>query len=199
MNYMFRVLISITLLLSTSPAHAEDSELTKAGYISDNLSIFMHAGPGTNYKITGTINAGSPVSITGKNTNDYAEIVDAKNRTAWVEAKYITETAGLRVTVAELNNQLTSNTDFTQQLDGEVNELKGTISNLEQQNKLLSQDAEKLNKALAETSSKLKGQDTDIQKQWFFAGAVVLGFGLILGLILPKFFSRRRGSMNNWQ
>jgi SH3 domain protein len=198
MNHLFRVFIYFSLILLAPLTYAEDSKTSKNGYITDNLSIFMHAGPGTNYKIVGSINAGSQIDITGNNTNDYAEIIDEKKRTAWVESKYISETAGLRSTVTELNDKVNKATDFTQQLDGEVNELKNIITNLEQQNNLLTKDAKKLNKALAETSSKLIGQDTDIQKQWFFNGAVVLGIGLILGLILPRIFTRRRGNMDSW-
>lgn len=195
MKYLFSLFFSFSLITLTSFAQAEES----TGYISDDLSIFMHAGPGTNYKIYGTITAGSQVKVTGNNEKDYSEIIDDKNRTGWVETKYITQTPGLRFTVEELNSQVSNATSFTQQLDGEVNQLKSTIADLEQQNTLLNKDAEKLNKALAETTSQLKDQDTNIKKQWFFNGAIVLGFGLILGLILPKFFSRRREGMGSWK
>ncbi|GAA0810501.1 TIGR04211 family SH3 domain-containing protein [Colwellia sp. D2M02] len=199
MKYLFSLFISFSLITFTSLAQAEESSAPSTGYISDDLSIFMHAGPGTNYKIYGTITAGAQITITGNSAKDYSEIVDEKNRTAWVESKYITTTPGLRFTVEELNNQVNNATSFTQQLDGEVNQLKSTIADLEQQNTLLTKDAEKLNKALADTSSKLKDQDTNIKKQWFFNGAIVLGFGLVLGLILPKFFTRRREGMGSWK
>jgi SH3 domain protein len=199
MNHFFRVFISFSIIILAPFTYAEDSPALKNGYISDNLSIFMHAGPGTNYKIIGSINAGSTISITGNSTDNYAEIIDEKKRTAWVQAKHINNLPGLRFNLEELTNQLSNATDYTQQLDGEVNELKSTIINLEKQNKLLSKDADNLNKALAETSSQLKDQDTNIQKQWFFNGAIVLGLGVILGLILPKFFVRRRGKMDSWQ
>jgi SH3 domain protein len=45
----------------------------------------------------------------------------------------------------------------------------------------------------------LKDQDTNIKKEWFFNGAIVLVIGLLLGLILPRLAARRKGSMDNWK
>jgi len=97
------------------------------GYISDDLTIFMHAGAGTNYRILGTITAGTQIQITGKSSNDYSEIIDDKDRTAWVETKYITSQAGLRYVVADLNSKLANTSDYTAQLDGKMNELKSAV------------------------------------------------------------------------
>ncbi len=170
----------------------------KQGYISDELFIYMHAGPGTNYRILGTIIAGSDIKITGSEDNGYSEIIDDKDRATWVETKYVTTQAGLRFVVADLNKKLAASTDFSSQLDGEVNELKSTVNTLTQDKKKLTAELAQLTETLAKTRTKIKGQDLDIQKKWFFNGAMVLGVGLILGLILPRVFARRRGSMDNW-
>lgn len=169
----------------------------KQGYISDDLSIFMHAGPGTNYRILGTINAGAEIQTTGKSSNDYSEIVTDKNRLTWVESKYLTSQPGLRFVVDELNNKLLSANQYTIQLDGQINELKSTIELLQQEKEKLQNENTQIQLSLQKTQSQVKDQDTNIKKQWFFNGAIVLGIGLILGLILPKFFTRRR-SMDNW-
>lgn len=168
-------------------------------YISDDLSIFMHAGPGTNYRILGTINAGSQIQTTGKSSNDYSEIIDDKNRITWVESKFITRQPGLRFVVADLNGKLASGSDYTAQLDGEVNKLKSTIALINEDKDKLQTEFTKIQQQLKKTQSKVKDQDTNIKKQWFFNGAIVLGVGLILGLILPKIFARRRSSMGSWE
>ena len=93
---------------------------------------------------------------------------------------------------------MAASTDFSSQLDGEVNELKSTVNTLTQDKKKLTAELAQLTETLAKTRTKIKGQDLDIQKKWFFNGAMVLGVGLILGLILPRVFARRRGSMDNW-
>ena len=173
-------------------------QANKKGFISDDLTIFMHSGPGTNYRILGTITAGSEIEITGKASNEYTEIIDEKKRNTWVESKYVTRQPGLRFVVADLNGKLASASDYNTQLDAELNELKSSINSISNENDKLTSDLKKSNQELKQVQSKLKDQDTNIKKQWFFNGAIVLGVGLILGLILPKFFTRRRTSMDNW-
>ena len=100
---------------------SSQAQETQQGYISDDLFIYMHAGPGTNYRILGTINAGAQIQITGKSSNEYSEIVDDKQRISWVESKYVTNQQGLRFIVAELNSKLASGNAYSTQLDGEIN------------------------------------------------------------------------------
>ena len=184
------------IFIAAFSAHAEESQ---QGYISDDLTIFMHAGPGTNYRILGTINAGTQIQITGKSSNDYSEIIDDKNRKTWVESKHLTDQPGLRFVVADLNGKLATSGDYSAQLDGEVNEFKSTINKISKEKEKLQLELKQVQQQLENTQEKVDDQDTNIKKQWFFYGATVLGIGLFLGLILPKFFTRRRSSMDSWE
>jgi SH3 domain protein len=158
----------------------------------------MHTGPGTNYRILGTINAGSEIKITGKSEKGYSEIIDNKNRNTWIETKYLTTKPGLRFVVAELNGKIASSSDYTNQLDGEVNQLRSSVEILtKEKNKLLTQ-LKQVERQLKTTTSKVKDQDTKILTQRFYNGAIVLSVGLLLGLILPRFFARRKSSMESW-
>jgi len=191
--------IFLSVIFAVQPQAVQAQKSTQA-FISDELSIFMHAGPGTNYRILGTINAGTKIKRTGKSEKNYSEIIDDKNRITWVESKYITNQASLRFVVADLNGKLASGSDYSAQLDGEINELKNTVEALSQEKSALQTKFTQVQKQLNITQTKVKDQDTNIKKQWFFNGAIVLGIGLILGLILPRFFTRRRssGNMDNW-
>ena len=200
MNNVINVIAFLAITLSSllfSSAQAAENNY-KQGYISDELFIYMHAGPGTNYRILGTVIAGSEVKITGTEDNGYSEIIDDKNRATWVESKYVTPKAGLRFVVAELNRKIATSSDFSSQLDGEVNGLNSQVTLLTNDKKKLMAELKQLTTTLAETRTKIKDQDTNIKKQWFFNGALVLVIGLILGLILPRFFTRRRGAMESW-
>ena len=200
MNNVINVIAFLAITLASSlfiPAQAADSNYNQ-GYISDELFIYMHTGPGKKFRILGTINAGSKVQITGSVDGGYSEIIDNKDRTAWVESKYVTTQPGLRFVVAELNGKIATSSDYSSQLDGEVNELKSKVNLLTNDKKKLSAELQKLTATLEKTQTKIKDQDTNIKKQWFFNGALVLGVGLILGLILPRLFARRRGSMDSW-
>lgn len=173
-------------------------EVPKNGYISDDLFIYMHAGPGTNYRILGIVTAGDAIKVTGKSEKGYSEIIDSKNRKTWVENKYVSLKPSIRVAMKNLQNELTQSKNFLNENDGQVNELKSELDATTAQNKELVTKLDAINKTLAQTQSKVKDQDTNIKKQWFFNGAIVLALGLLLGLLLPKFFSPKRSGMSSW-
>ena len=188
------------LLCAVISAQAQETRSSKnqQGFISDDLSIYMHTGPGTNYRILGTIIAGTEIKITGKSEKGYSEIIDDKSRNTWIETKYLSTKPGLRFVVDELNGKIANSSNYTNQLDGEVNELRSSVEILtKDKNKLLTQ-LKQVERQLKITTSKVKDQDTKILTQRFYNGAIVLSVGLLLGLILPRFFARRKSSMDSW-
>jgi len=193
--FSFAILLCAVL---TVQAQESSSSKNKQGFITDDLSIYMHTGPGTNYRILGTINAGSEIKTTGKSDKGYSEIIDNKNRNTWIETKYLTTKPGLRFVVAELNEKIVNSSDYTNQLDGEVNQLRSSVEILTKDNKKLLTQLKQVEQQLKTTLSKVKDQDTKILTQRFYNGAIVLGVGLLLGLILPRLFARRKSSMENW-
>ena len=199
MKILKGLLVGLALSLSF-PLLAEDAPSNLAsGYISDDLFIYMHSGAGNNYRILGSINSGTEVKVTGNNENDYTEIVDDKNRNVWVESKYVSPKPGLRFVIAELNEKLANTTSNTDSMSEELSNAKNTIEKLNNEKSTLNNEIIQLNKDLIATSSKLKDQDTNIKKEWFFNGAIVLVIGLLLGLVIPRLVSRKKGSMDNWK
>jgi len=191
--------VSLALSL-TFPLLAEETAANFAsGYISDDLFIYVHSGAGNNYRILGSINSGTEVKVTGKELNNYSEIIDEKNRTVWVETKYVSLKPGLRFVIAELNEKLANTTSNTDSMSVELAEAKNTIEKLNSEKSQLNNEISQLNKTLFTTQSKLKDQDTNIKKEWFYNGAIVLVIGLVLGLIIPRLGGRRKGSMDNWK
>eukprot|EP00487_Bulimina_marginata_P006649 TRINITY_DN26438_c0_g1_i1.p1 TRINITY_DN26438_c0_g1~~TRINITY_DN26438_c0_g1_i1.p1 ORF type:complete len:151 (+),score=55.79 TRINITY_DN26438_c0_g1_i1:41-493(+) len=89
----------VALLLSTSLfSFAEEANVsTTPGYISEDLIVYMHTGAGKNYRIQGTVNSGEQVQLTGNTNNNYSEIITDKNRTGWVESKYVSAKTGPHV------------------------------------------------------------------------------------------------------
>ena len=191
----------VGLVLSFSfPLLAEDTPSNLAsGYISDDLFIYMHSGAGNNYRILGIINSGTEVKVTGNNENDYTEIVDDKNRNVWIESKFVSPKPGLRFVIAELNEKLANTTSNSDNMSEALSQARNTIENLNSEKAKLNNEISQLNKTLITTRSKLKDQDTNIKKEWFFNGAIVLVIGLVLGLIIPRLAGRRKGSMDNWK
>jgi SH3 domain protein len=190
--------IAFTALSFAASAQQEPSTLTD-GYISDELFIYMHSGAGNNYRIVGSINAGTLVKLTGEQRNGYTEIIDDKERTAWVEDKFVSEKPGLRFVVAELNGQLAESSDIESTLKSQLDEQQARLTDAESTNIELTNQITALESQLSTTQAKLSNQDLDIKKEWFFNGAIVMGIGLILGLLLPRLASRRKSSMDSWK
>jgi SH3 domain protein len=183
----------------TAVAESTDNEKINYAYISDELFIFMRSGPGKQYRLLGSITAGTQIVLTGNNENGFQEITDGKNRRGWIETQYITKTSGLRAVIAELNAQLASK-------DENINQAKINLLAAQQQLEQLSKNNEQLqtkiislNKKLSTTTEKFELQDNGLKKEWFFNGAIVLGIGLFLGLIFSRLSGRRRNSMESWQ
>ena len=190
----------LTLLLSVSflsVVNASEKSNTD-GYISENLFIYIHTGAGKNYRILGSINSGEKVVLTGNIKNDYSQIITDKDRTGWVESKYVSLKPGMRYVIAELNEKLARIETEKSAIENKLIQMKNELDLLQVEKDDLKNNVTALNGDLTQTKSQLKNQDTDMQKQWFFMGAIVLGFGLFLGLILPRLFSRRKTNMESW-
>lgn len=168
------------------------------GYISENLFIYMHSGAGKNYRILGTINSGEKIQFTGKNNNNYSQIITDKNKTGWIESKDVTTKPGMRYVIADLNEKLASIETEKNNFESQLMQMKSNINLLQSENNDLKNNISDQNDVLTQTKSQLKNQNIDLQKQWFFMGAIVLGFGLLLGLILPRLFSRRASKIASW-
>ncbi len=197
--WKFKQLIAFLMLSVSFFSNAQEQENNYSdGYISDDLFIYMHAGPGTNYRILGTVNAGTQIKVTGEADNGYAQIIDDKGRQTWIESKYISDKPGLRFVVAELNTQLANASDIEQNSNAQLSRAQETIADLREKNTQLNEHAAKLNNDLSEAQLALKSQDIDIQKEWFFNGAIVLFIGLLLGIVLPRISMKKRSSMDSW-
>ncbi|WP_440874442.1 TIGR04211 family SH3 domain-containing protein [Thalassotalea sp. PLHSN55] len=199
MNFVKSILSLVLFSFSLSLAAQEEPANMATGFISDDLFIYMHAGAGTNYRILGTINAGTEIKITGQSSNDYSEIVDTKGRLAWVESKYVSTKPGLRNVIAELNTQMASSLDDTNRLNSNLSANQEQIVALKNSNTELQNNLAALNNELIETKAKLKDQDTNIKKEYFYNGAIVLSIGLLLGIILPRLGGRKKANMDSWK
>lgn len=204
---IIKCLFASAILCFTSSLLAQEAAISEAtsnddlssAFISDDLFIYMLAGPGKNYRILGSISAGEEIKLTGQVQNDYSQIIDGKNRTTWVETKYVSQSAGLRVVIAELNGKLANREDGNIRLTEQLSTAQNDIAQLTQTSQQLATELSLLKEQLTVSESKLSSQDLDIKKEWFFNGAIVLVIGLILGLIIPRIPVRKKASMQSWK
>ncbi|MEI8608374.1 TIGR04211 family SH3 domain-containing protein [Enterovibrio sp. Hal110] len=203
MKQLFSAL-AVILMLVVPAAHAQDN------YISDELFTYMHSGPGTQFRILGSIDAGTKVTIVDRNRNaGYTQVLDERGRKGWVESKYVSNQAGLKTRVPALEKELTQVKSALANAQGDSEaKTKGLIESLEQRNtqlKELETHTSELNQKLIDAQSEIRElraridtQKDDLLMRWFTYGAMVAGAGLLFGLILPHLIPRRKKRNNGW-
>jgi SH3 domain protein len=76
-------------------------------FISEDLYVFLHRGPGSQFKIVGTLMAGTPITVTSRNDDSgYAEDRDDQGKSGWVEARFLTDSVSRRGRLEEVDRDL---------------------------------------------------------------------------------------------
>lgn len=162
-------------------------------YISDDLYTFIHAGPGRNYRILGSVGAGTRVVQLQVDTEaNFVEIIDDKQRTGWVDATFITNSRSIRDMVPELREDLAEANQLVQSQQSSNDLLNQQIADLSSQNTSLQQQLNKVEAENQKLSLELQSQDQSAQMEWFTRGGIIALGGLILGVIIAYLPKKRR-------
>ncbi|KEY59636.1 TIGR04211 family SH3 domain-containing protein [Serratia sp. DD3] len=182
-------------------AHAEDKR-----YISDELNTYVLSGPGNQFRVVGTLNAGEEVTLLNVNdSNSYGQIRDAKGRTVWIPLSQLSQTPSLRTQVPLLEQQVKDLTDKLANIDNSWNQRTAdmqqkvatsdsTINSLRQENQNLKNQLIVAQKKVDAVNLQLDDKQRTIILQWFMYGGGVAGMGLLIGLLLPRLVPRRKNS-----
>lgn len=193
-------LIGLTLLAlsATAVTHAEEKR-----YVSDELNTRVRSGPGDNYRLVGTVNAGEEVILlqTDASTN-YARVKDSTGRTARIPLKELNSTPSLRTRVPtrepvktltdKLNNIDTTRNQRTADMQQKVAQSDSVINGLKEENQKLKNELIVAQKKVSAANLQLDDKQRTIIMQWFMYGGGVLGLGLLLGLVLPHMIPSRK-------
>ncbi len=200
-----RILTALLCLLAVSgPSVAREA----TNSVSEDIFIYLLAGPSTQYRILGSLKAGEAVSATGSRQGDYSEVIDERGRKGWIQTEYLASGESFRTKVPALTKALS---DTRAKLEAVTAERDALVqSNLEanadanaQVAKLQSQVAESAKSLAAleqENAELTKRVDTLSQSErfiWMQQGGMVAGAGLILGLILAYLPRPQRKKKND--
>lgn len=194
-------LIGLTLFaLSVSTlAHAEEKR-----YVSDELNTWVRSGPGDNYRLLGTLNAGEEVELLQTNNDsNYAQVRDNTGRTVWIPLKELNTQPSLRTRVPDLENQVKTLTEKLNNIDNTWNQRTAemqqkvagsdsAINDLKAENQKLKNELIVAQKKVSAANLQLDDKQRTIIMQWFMYGGGVLGVGLFLGLVLPHMIPSRK-------
>lgn len=189
-----------TTLLSLFLIYSSANAATR--YVSDDLFTYIHSGPGTQFKIIGSVNAGERINVIQSNAG-YTQIKDSKGRNGWIISKYVSKQPGLKERLpklesqlAKLNAQLNTASDKANQekegLEVSLASYKNQVSDLQNVNSKLNEQLQKVQEENRNLNAKLDTQKDDLLMRWFTYGGLVAGGGLLLGLILPSLIPNRK-------
>ena len=179
-----------------------NSAYAETQYVTENLNTYLRRGAGEQFKIAGMIQSGEQVNVL-EQQGKYSLIRDGKNREAWILTAELSKTPSSKLENPQLKAQIQELTLELNHLDSDwqqrtVEMQRRTKQSEQQSNELLEQNAQ-LKRELEITKNKnrdleavLDAGKREIAVQWFIYGGCVLGFGLLLGLIIPHILPRRK-------
>lgn len=224
---MIRLVLSFALTamaLAALGAKAQESR-----YVSDDVFIVMHAGPGSNYRWLGKLIPGTELSELRRSTDgNWAEVRTERGTEGWVQAEYLSTEPPAQVRLPAVVRQLEEAQQEAAQLRSKYNELATahaelqtlldtTNADLQQVTEELAQlrqisgsaiETAENNRRLAEESAAIRMtldtleadnqrlQDR-VQSSAFLDGALAVLLGVIITLVAPRLWPKRRSS-SSW-
>ena len=188
------------LLLSPLVSAQDDEQLSEAPrevrYISDELFIYLHAGPGRDFRILGSITAGTTVALLEVDSSaGYAQIEDDRGRTGWVESKFVSRIPSIR---AELKAARERVAEQQIEVDEAINAMRKANrdrAEAEDQRLSLNRSLTKSLEEKAELSRVIERKDRNDQMRWFTRGTVLALVSVLFGFLLGL-YTRKRGKSN---
>ncbi|WP_333606698.1 TIGR04211 family SH3 domain-containing protein [Arsukibacterium sp.] len=164
----------------------------RPAFISDALFVYLHSGPGNQYRIVGTINAGTDVTFVSEDSG-YAQIRYDGNKTGWLPKEHVTFNPGLVSQLQHLNSRYNEQQQQLLQLeqlrDGLQNQLRTALA--ERDNALT--ELQQVSRTNERLSTELDATQSSFWQNPMVLGAGILVLGLFFGLVLPLVWPKRRG------
>ncbi|QTL35473.1 TIGR04211 family SH3 domain-containing protein [Pseudoalteromonas viridis] len=177
--------------LQNEPAQAQ-SATDNNGYIVDDLYLFMHTGPGKNYRILGSVEAGTAITILNTEQDDFIQIRDDKDREGWVQSQFVTSEPGLRQRLESANQALSDNNAQLNTLQSRIPQLEQANLQLQQDNTTLKNNITELEQALeAQVQASLNKAQTEQHMLLSYGGGIGIA-GILIGVVLTLVLSRRK-------
>ncbi|MDG6409886.1 TIGR04211 family SH3 domain-containing protein [Glaesserella parasuis] len=188
-----------TLLLAISlPSFAQTQ------YVTENLNTYLRKGPGDQFKIFGSIQAGEKVTLI-ETKDRYSLIRDSKNREAWILNSELTSTPSSKELTPLLQQQVQELTTKLNNIDRDWQQRTAEMQRRVQRSALQSSELLEQNALLKRELEIIKNKNRDLEViqdvasreimiQYFIYGGAVLGLGLIFGLLIPALLPRRKSN-----
>jgi SH3 domain protein len=139
-------LILIMLLSASSVALAQESR-----YISDEVFVVLHAGPGSNYRWLGKLIPGTQLVEKRRSTDgNWAEVATSRGTEGWVQAEYLSTEPPAQVRLPAVVRQLEEAQQESAALRSSLAELRASQSEITAQLTKSNADLQQVSEELAQ-------------------------------------------------
>jgi|TARA_R110000851_G_scaffold161068_2_gene304688 SH3 domain protein len=192
---VLRVLSILIFLLAPSGVFAAQAPTR---FISDDVYTFIHGGPGTEFRILGSIEAGQPITLLDNTDGDFTQIIDHKGREGWVLTSLVTDQPSFRERFPEMEAQL-------KQANEQLNQITQNTDNTEEYLILANEKVTELNAALTIAVKQRDEAELKVQQgvdnrryQMWQQGGLIGGMGALIGIILVYLPRPQRRKNSRW-
>ncbi len=216
---------AVLFLALALPGFAQETER----YVSDEVFIVLHAGPGSNYRWLAKLIPGTRLMEKRRSTDgNWAEVETSRGTVGWVQSEYLASEPPAQVRLPAVARQLDDAEDQAAGLreslraaqgerDALAEELSATNASLQEVTEELArlrqvsgsaiETAENNRRLVEEVASMRTELDTleadnlrlqeRVQSSAFIDGALAVILGVIITLVVPRLWPKRRTS-SSW-
>lgn len=198
MKQLLSFLISMLLLTASYIAGAQQSatsndDSANIRYISDDLFTYMRAGPSSEFRLLGSVSAGTEVRLLQVDREaGYVEIIDDRQRTGWVEMKFVSRNPSIRLTLKDKERELDDLQIRIDELTAEISAINGNLALSKEQkvdlNRQITAHLEEIN----DLNIRLSEKDKTDKMEWFTRGTILALISANVGFIMGLFGRKRR-------
>ncbi len=164
-------------------------------YIDDKQKfVWSRSGPSTEYRLRENIILGKLEVLQRNTQTEFVQVRDEAGKEFWLKAKYLTANPSAQHQLIRLQNEtVTLKASYAEDLSRLENRVKG-LAPLEKLNKNLQDEIAQLKTELEQARQKGQMYQSGFNSEAFFAGAVVILGGILLGWVLSKLGGQKRRS-----
>ena len=182
---------------ANEPAEVIEVQTTETtptvAYITDNLFVYLHSGPSKNYRILGSVQAGTELQVLDDNKETgYTQVKDSRGRTGWIDKRNVSKRPGLAQRNQQLKSQLAELQSEINASQRDMPVLRQTAQDYESKNKALAAEIESLKAQIASTQNQKQQASEKQQKQLLVYGGGIAFIGIFMGIIITLVLSRRK-------
>lgn len=153
-------------------------------WVGGHVQLNLRTGPGSEYRIVGTLETGDEVSVQQQN-DKWTEVSTADGKRGWIPAGYLSPEEPPQRRLQRLEAE-------TEKLRAKTSELETSNTGLASSNHALQERETSRNAELERLAAENRELKAGARWPYLITGATILTVGMIVGAILARLVGRRQ-------